>query len=146
MKKIILIFLVTISINAKAQNLDTVLVRNLSLQAQDWAWLVGKYVDRDADSATSSQFRRIRDRIRTANPATWSTSVNIDSIPGAIVLAMYKAVKFANAGEIVSRYSAIITAISAKTNLSSWLTTFDTLIGNEFTRFRDRGKNIIMDN
>lgn len=146
MKTIIAIILILISVSAKAQSIDTVLVRNLSFQAQDWAWIVGHYNDVNADSATASQFRKIRDKIRTANPASWSTTVTIDSLPGKIVLQMYNAVKLANAGEIAARYTAIVTAITSKANMVYWTNIVDAALTNVYNQRRDRGKSMLMDN
>jgi hypothetical protein len=144
MKTLIAIFLM-ISISTQAQNIDTVWVRNLQLQAGDWAWAVGRANDVNADSVTAYSFRRIRDRIRTVNPASFSTNVTIDSIPGKIVLAIYMMVKNAPAGEIVSRYTAMTTAIAAKTNMTTWITAYDNQMAAIYQRFRDKGKNILMD-
>jgi hypothetical protein len=133
-------------VKANCQTIDTVSVRNLQLQAQDWAWLVGKYGDTNEDSATSYQVRRIRDKIRTVNPASWTTNVTIDSIPGKIVLAMYNGVKNAPAGEIASRYAAITSAISGKSNMIYWTNIADAIWAGYYTKFRDRGKTILLDN
>lgn len=148
MKKILFsLLLFSASIMTRAQTLDTVMVRNLSLQAQDWAWLVGANATQiNYDSASSATFRRIRDKIRTANPASWTVSVTIDSLPGKYVLAFYRQVKTGNSGEIASRYSAITTAISAKTNLSPWINAFDQAVLDDYNRRREVGRYIIMDN
>lgn len=147
MKKILFSILVLASIHTSAQNIDTVLVRNLQLQAQDWAWLIGKNVQAiNKDSASSKEFRRIRDRIRTANPASWTTNVNIDSLPGWAVFTFYKTVKTANAGEIVSRYMAITGAIEAKTNMTFLITPYNNVMADDFIRPRNIGKGIVMDN
>lgn len=147
MKKILFAILILAGINAGAQNIDTVLVRNLQLQAQDWAWLIGKNVNAiNTDSASAKEFRRLRDRIRTANPPAWTTNVTIDSIPGFVAFAFYKTVKTSNAGEIVSRYTAITGALEAKTNLTWWITPFNAVMVSDFNRPRDLGKYIVMDN
>lgn len=145
MKKKLLFLSILFTLGAQAQRIDTVLVRNLILQAQDWAWMVGRVNDPNSDSLTAYSFRRIRDKIRTVNPAAWTTNVTIDSIPGSIALAMYKMAKNAPAGEIATRYSAITTAISGKSNMSYWTGLYDTEMAAIYQRYRDRGKNILMD-
>jgi hypothetical protein len=146
MKKLFALLFVFATIKVSAQNLDTVIVRNLQLQAQDWAWLVGSYPNINGDSATTVTFRRLRDKIRAANPTTWTTNVTIDSLPGKVVFTFYQLAKTSNAGEIVSRYTAITSSISAKTNLAYWIGYFDAVMQSDFDRKRDKGKNIVMDN
>lgn len=147
MKRLIIFFAVAFTISASAQDLDTVLVRNLQLQAQDWAWLIGKNVTAiNNDSASANQFRRIRDRIRTANPASWTSNVTVDSVPGWVALAFYKTAKSANAGEIVSRYTAITGAIEGKQNMTSFITIYNAAMLTDFNRYRDLGKHVTMDN
>lgn len=148
MKKIIsLLVVMFISGYIYCQNIDTVLVRNLQFQAQDWAWLIGKNIGfLNRDSATAREFRRIRDRIRTANPATFTVNVTIDSIPGWAALAFYKTTKTANAGEIAARYSAITASIEGKANMTSFINTYNTALANDFTNNRDTGKHVVMDN
>ncbi len=145
MKKIITIFLVIAALNSNAQDLDTVLVRNLSLQAQDWAFIIGG-LNTTGDSATIIHYRRIRNKIQATPALTWTTVISIDSLPGAMVLDFYKTTKTANAGQIVSRYTAITNAISAKTNLSYWIGFFDSAMQSDYQRQRDRGKNLLIDN
>jgi hypothetical protein len=136
-----------LSLSVKAQIIDTVLVRSgITLQAGDWAWMVGHLPDVNQDSVTAVQFRRIRDKIRIANPALWTTNVTIDSLPGKVVLAMYQTVKLATAGEIAARYAAITGAISAKANMTFFINQVDAAILNDYTKRRDRGKYMLMDN
>jgi hypothetical protein len=134
------------SFSLSAQTLDTVRVRNLSLQAQDWAWLVGKLSGQiNRDSLSIVAFRKIRQAAQNAGQVQWTTNVNIDSLPGSVVVAFYQTAKTAAAGEIVNRYTAITGAISAKAVLSYWVGLLDGVIGSDFTRYRDLGKNIILD-
>lgn len=144
MKRIIVAFLVFVSVGAAAQNLDTVIVRNLQLQAQDWAYLVGSY-NTTADSAAMDAYRKIRDAVQKNKPASWTTNLTIDSLPGSVVVAFYQIAKTSNAGEIVSRYTAIINAISAKANIAYWVGFIDSAVLNDFSRKRDRGKNLLID-
>ncbi|HEU4574618.1 MAG TPA: hypothetical protein VFS36_06410 [Chitinophagaceae bacterium] len=145
MKSIVLIFVLLISMASRSQNLDTVLVRNLQLQAQDWAWLVGD-APIYADSSSAANFRRIRDKVRADNPASWTTNVTVDSLAGKVVMYFYQKTKTANAGEIAARYTAITSAIAAKTNLSSFITAFDDALAADYVRRRNNGRYVIMDN
>jgi hypothetical protein len=147
MKKTLSLFgALLIAVMMNAQSIDTVLVRNLQLQAQDWAWIIGNVPDIVADSATAYHYRRIRDRIRTANPAAWTTNVTVDSIPGKIALWMYVTTKTSHAGEIATRYSAITSSLEGKANLTSFINAFNTRFSSEFDLKRNRGKSIVMDN
>lgn len=125
------------------QKLDTVYVRNLTLQAQDLAWVVGKYSFND--SAELRAFRKIRTVVQSNIPQNWTTNVTVDSLPGKVVLGFYQLAKTSGAGEIAARYTAITNAISAKTNLSYWIGFIDGNIQADFDRFRDKGKNRLID-
>lgn len=141
-----LIILLLLPCIVSAQNLDTVRVRNLSLQAQDWAYLVGKNAGSiNSDSATVAAFRKIRAAVQAVQNPTWTTSINIDSIPGRVVMAFYQTAKTSNAGEVVSRYMAITNAISAKVVLAYWIGRVDEAVSGDYNRFRDAGKNILID-
>lgn len=146
MKKTIVLVLILGSLTASAQNIDTVLIRTgFTMQAQDWAWLVGTYANQiNADSATAANFRRIRTKIQALNPPAWTTNVGIDSIPGNIAMAFYRAAKSANAGEIANRYTAITTAINGKAAMVSFTSAYDAVMDADFNRKRDLGKIIVM--
>jgi hypothetical protein len=144
MKKTIAAILILVSMNVYAQNLDTVLVRSFTLQGQDWAWIAGG-LNNQIDSATARHYRRIRTKIRAANPQSWTQNIAVDSIPGYIVLDWYRAVKTANAGEIAQRYTAITNAISAQQNLAYWIGATDATLQNDYLTRRQRGKTILMD-
>lgn len=143
MKKIIFLFLL-LPLIPKAQILDTVIVRNLQMQAQDWAWLVGK-IGMESDSVSILTVRKIRLKVQQAIPPTWTTNLTVDSLPGRVVIGFYETVMRSDAGEIVNRFTAIKNAISAKTNLSFWIGFIDGRISAEFDRKRDIGKNILID-
>lgn len=144
MKKVLLALCVLITGAAMSQPLDTVYVRNLTLQAQDWAWLTGKYTQR-TDSVTIRAFRKIRTQIQSNIPPAWTTNVTIDSLPGKVVVAFYQMVKNSSAGEIVTRYTTITNAIAAKAPLAYWVGVTDGTMSAEFIRNRDLGKNDLID-
>lgn len=142
--KYILIISILFSISAKSQVLDTVIVRNLTMQAQDWAYFVGSY-NTTADSVTMVAYRRIRNKVQEAIPQGWATNLTVDSLPGRIVIDFYQMIKTSPAGEVVSRYTAMTNAITAKTNLAYWIGFVDASAVSDFIRKRDRGKNLLID-
>lgn len=147
MKKVLFalgLLLFSVIAQSQAPRLDTVYVRSLQLQAQDWAWLAGKY-SVPKDSTTAKAVRRLRTTIQTLNPSAWTTNVTVDSLPGSMVMEFYQRTKMAPAGEIAPRYVAIITAISAKTVLSYWIGFVDAGFINEFNRYRNQGKVELLD-
>jgi hypothetical protein len=144
MKKLLLIVLVLPLAAASQVNLDTVYVRNLQLQAQDWLYMTGKYTTR-TDSLTLKGFRKIRARAQEVAPIALTANVNIDSIPGRVVVQFYMIIKNAPAGEIAARYTSITNAISAKTVLSTYLNAIDAAATAEFIRARELGKYDLLD-
>lgn len=143
MKKILLAMLL-FSGAANAQTLDTIYVRNLTMQAQDWLWLTGRTSFR-SDSITLKGFRTIRKRAQEVAPIALTANVNIDSIPGKLVVDFYRIVKTAPAGEIVGRYTAITNAISGKTILAAFLSVIDVSTAADFVRWRELGKYDLID-
>lgn len=121
MKKIISL-LATLLIGSViwAQVLDTVLVRNLQMQVQEWAWCVGKN-GASTDSMTMVAYRRIEAVALANRPLTNTTNLTVDSLNGRVVMDFYRALlKYGS--EIETRYSNIKSAISGKANLSLWTT------------------------
>jgi hypothetical protein len=139
MKKIVTLVVLLASLNSYGQVLDTIYVRNLTLQAQDWAWLTG------SDSVTLKAFRKLRTVVQNPVPAQWTTNVTVDSLPGYVVINFYQMVKTANAGEIASRYTAITNAIAAKVVLAYWLGLVDGAVSSDFDRNRNLGKYRLLD-
>lgn len=147
MKKIAILLFVFLSLQAGAQNLDTVKVRWLTLQAQDVAWLIGGVNDVNQDSATAAVFRKVRDKVRATTLTTgWTTPITFDSLPGYVGVHFYQMAKSANAGEIAPRYTAITNALSSHANLAYWIGAFDAVLNQDYLRQRDRGRTILMDN
>jgi len=145
MKRMLTLFMICLSVSAFSQNnLDTIYVRNLTMQAQDWAWLTGKSPIR-SDSLTMKGFRKIRSTIQANIPSNFTTNVTIDSVPGKVIVLFYQITKTSPAGEIAARYNAITNAISAKTVIAYWVGVIDGTASSEFTRHRDLGKNDLID-
>ncbi len=144
MKILITFITVVLPFAAMCQgNLDTIRVRNLTLQAQDWAWFAGGVSGNDSLSVISLNI--IRRKVQAAIPPNWTTNITIDSLPGRTVIALYQMTLTAPAAEIESRYSAIKSAIAAKTQVSYWVGLLDGATGGDFTRRRTLGKNKLID-
>ena len=143
MKKTILIAFVLCSLFANSQNIDTVKVRSLTLQAQDWAWLCGQLPD--GDSLSIVTLRTIRTKVQAASNPTWTTNITLDSIPGVLAVRFYAITMSAPALEISARYTAIKNALSSKTNIAYWLGMIDGQASSEYDRKRTLGKNKILD-
>jgi hypothetical protein len=144
MKKVLVAILLFVAHSLSAQTV------NITLPAQDFAWLIGKnapYIVND--SASNTEYRKIREQIRTANPAAWATVITVNNIPEWVAMAFYRTVKLSNAGEIAARFSAITTQIESKPSLAAAIASFNArLVGtptSDYERYRDIGKHIVMD-
>jgi len=145
MKKLLASIIITlIGLSAKSQNLDTVIVRNLSMQAQDWAWCIGS-TGYPSDSAMQVSYRRVRAKIQSNIPGSWTTTVVIDSLSGPYVMRLYRAAVSADAGVIENRYTAIKNAISGKANLAAWIAEISAIHTADFNIKRTAGKNQLID-
>lgn len=147
MKKLLIALSVFLPIAAMGQNsLDTIRVRHLTLQAQDWAWLVGRNQGNiNRDSSSIKAHRKIREAVQTVQNPQWTTSITIDSIPGRIVMEFYDAIKLCAAGQIAARYNTILSAISSKTVLAYWIGRSDESFARDYDDTRNKGKNILLD-
>ena len=152
MKKILTLIVIAVSLNCFGQNIDTVSA-NLTLRAQDWAWLVGS-VGTGQDSTEKARIRQLRTAMLAANPATWTTNVTINNVPGRILLLMYHTYLNAPFGEMIAMGSTnaerttIYTNIKAINNsaLQYYIGVMDVTKSNEFTNKRQNGKSILIDN
>lgn len=152
MKKLLTIIGVLFVTSLPAQNLDTVFV-SLTLRSQDWAWAIGQYGE-GADSISRAKIRQVRAAMIAANPATWTTNVTINNVPGNIVLHIYRS--FLNCpfgvvlamGTTTSERTTIYTNIRALTHpvIVSYVAQTDLFPPEEYIRVRTRGKNIVLDN
>ncbi len=141
-----------ITANIYSQNIDTVSV-SLTLRSQDWAWAIGEYGE-GSDSLTRKKVRDIRTAIIAANPATWTTNVTINNVPGRIVVAIYRL--FSNAsfntvmqmGNNNAERTVIYTNIRAINNqaLQYFVLQIDEHYLFDYINSRSKGKTIIMDN
>lgn len=152
MKKILLVISVFVSLNMKAQNLDTVSV-SLQLRAQDWAWAIGK-AGQGSDSVSRSRIRAIRTAIIAANPATWTTNVTINNVSGYVVMYIYNAFLSAPFGEMMAMGATNAERVTIYTNIRAINNaTIQYHIGNAdatgngvFISTRQNGKTILLDN
>lgn len=154
MKKIIFcVAFFFMAYGAMCQKIDTVTVASLTMRAQDWAWLVGKYGE-GADSVSKAKIRAIREQLRAASPPTWAANVAVTNIPGNIVLFMYNAYNNAPFGEVFNMGSTqaertnIYTQIRAINNsaLQYFIGVIDGQSTTQFIRTRELGKYILLDN
>jgi hypothetical protein len=125
---------------------------SLTLRAQDWAWGVGR-LGNGADSAARAKVRVLRDAIRAANPATWTTNVTI-TVNGTIVLFLYKewiscpSGVMLNMGNTQAERATIYTNIRAINNtaIQYFIGSIDANQLNIYTSERAVGKSILIDN
>lgn len=151
MKKIIFLLAVLISLNSFSQRVDTVNV-SLTLRAQDWAWAVGRFGP-GSDSLTRAKIRVLRDAVRAANPASWTTNVTI-TVNGVVIMGIYRewmdcpSGVMLNMGSNQSERATIYTAIRAINNtaIQYFIGAVDATAGNVFTNERNTGKSILIDN
>jgi hypothetical protein len=145
MKKAIVVILIFCSLFANSQtaSLDTMKVRSLTMQAQDYAWLCSQLPDSDSTSIVT--LRSVRSKVQSVQNPTWTTNITLDSIPAVVVVRWYSVLCAAAASEIAARYTAIKNAISAKTNIAYWIGMIDGQGASDFDRKRNLGKNKIID-
>ncbi len=153
MKKIITsIAALFITANIYSQNIDTVSV-SLTIPAQGWAWAIGEYGEGN-DSLTRKKVRDIRTSIIAANPVNWATNVQINNVPGKIVLAIYRIFCHAPFNIVIQMGSnnvertVIYNNIRAINNsaLQYFITQIDEYYLSDFINTRSKGKTIIIDN
>jgi len=143
--KYILILLFFVSAVAKSQSLDTLWVRDITMQAGDWSYLTGKVLTKEADSIMITAIRKIRIVVQAQNPANFNTNVTIDSISGSAMIHRYKILLFSPFIEIKGRGNNIFNAIIGETNLTPFITEIDNSVTDLFIRERTRGKNYLLD-
>jgi len=143
--KYILILLFFVSAVAKSQSLDTLWVRDITMQAGDWSYLTGKVLTKEADSIMITAIRKIRIVVQAQNPANFNTNVTIDSISGSAMIHWYKILLFSPFIEIKGRGNNIFNAIIGETNLTPFITEIDNSVTDLFIRERTRGKNYLLD-
>jgi len=152
MKKIILSIAILVSVNSYSQNLDTVRV-SLTLRAQDWAWGVGKY-GAGTDSISRVRIRAVRTAMLAANPASWTTNVTINNVPGVVVMYLYNSFVYAPFSEVLqmgnttAERTTIYTNIRAINNsaLQYHIGVTDGGFPTLFINTRNAGKSILLDN
>lgn len=140
-----------LTIVSYCQNPDTANV-SLTLRAQDWAWLIGKY-GAGSDSLSRVRIRNLRAAMLAANPATWTTNVTL-TVNGRIVVWAYDTYSRAGFGEIINmgannaERTVIYTNIRALNNaaIQYYIGLIDGNMSSEFLNTRQQGKQILLDN
>lgn len=149
MKKYILFLFLLGSLDIAAQEpvlrpiIDTVIVRNLSMQARDWLLLV-KAVHGTDDSLSIKTLDRIQAVAKAASPAL-NAALIVDSLPGSVVMAFYRRINTLPAGVVSARFSAIRTAIRARVNLDYFTNEVDLFFSRAYDKEVQVGKHIIID-
>lgn len=145
--------MITASLDAIAQSIDTVTISSLTLRIQDWAWGIGRYGD-GTDSASRVRIRQLRDAIRAVSNPTYNTNVTLTNVPGRVVLYIYEA--YCNApfsevfamGNNTAERTNIFTTIKSVNNsaLQYFIGVIDANGNNLFLNTRNHGRSILLDN
>lgn len=140
MKKIIAIIAVFISFSANAQTIS------ITLQSFDIGWLIGKNITtiRGTDSASKKALRNIRDQIIAINPTSRTQSITLNNVPVKVGEVFYQTI-VKNAGEMVTRYTAITNELKSKPALSAFIAAYDLVIEADRERSYLEGKSEVMD-
>lgn len=89
MKKILLLICIIFSINSFSQCSLEGVTSSLTLQFRHWKLLANK-IGIGTDSLTINRMRGLRTQMLAANPATETTNVTINGIPGEVVVDIYR--------------------------------------------------------
>jgi len=139
MKKILSLLLVIISINSFSQNIDTVRVRNLNLRAEEWYWLKAQWNPKD--SLEKNTWKKMRNKLVADSPATNTTMVTIDSIPGKVALFFYQVFLFNTKGETSLLPNNISNNIKGYAPMTPFTNTVDAQFTAMFQNNRQNGKD-----
>lgn len=144
MKTVIIALLISTAAIAQP-NIDTVYVRNMSMQYRDWSYISAKMITYNQDSLTFFSLRKIRDVIKSLNP-TPSQVIVIDSIPGKFYMEVFNRLLFTAFIETRQRGNNIYNAITG----NSILLQHTTLIEASFPDYNNleikKGKAYLIDN
>lgn len=142
MKKTLIFICIILSINSIGQNIDTVYVRNLNLRAEEWYWLKAQWTPRD--ETEKKAWKKIRNTLVAAAPATNGTMVNIDSIPGRVAhffYSIYAAAQKQETSYMSNDANSIGTKIKAYTPIAPFCTSIDDTKQAAFQNTRKNGKD-----
>ncbi len=139
MKKLLSLFIILISLNSFSQNIDTIYVRYLTLRTEDWYWLKGNWSP--SDESSKAAWKKMRTKLNADNPASNTTLVMIDSIPGKVALAFYNTFMQFSKGETSSLTNTISQNIKAYTPMLPFTNAVDADMLNRFQNNRKNGKD-----
>ncbi len=89
MKKILLSLCIIFSINTFSQCSLNGVTSSLQLQFRHWKLIANK-IGIGTDSLTINRMRALRTQMLAANPATETTLVTINNIPGEVIVEIYR--------------------------------------------------------
>jgi hypothetical protein len=147
MKKLFIAIAILFSLTVKAQTLDTVYVRHLSIKARDWGFFMS-YLENDTpkDSTSYSRLRKINAQLKAASNGGWNQVLTVDSIPGAWVVKMYRIIRNLPQGLADQLDPTTKTNILAKTQVTVWLNDIDCCWPDIYINRRNIGKSYSLDN
>lgn len=144
--KILLIALLFSNFLSAQNNIDTVYVRNMSMQYRDWSYITAKMITYNQDSLTFFSLRKIRTAIQAQNPQTTATNVTIDSIPGKFYLEVFTRLMFTAFIETRQRGQNIYNAITGNALLLFHTTAIEASFPDYNNLEIKKGKAYLMDN
>lgn len=92
MKQLFIAILFSTGVYAQP-NLDTIYIRNMSMQYRDWAIITSKMITFQQDSLTFAALRKIRSIVKPLNPVT-AQDIVIDSLPGRFYITFFERLLF----------------------------------------------------
>lgn len=144
--KLLIIALLLSSLLQAQNNIDTVYVRNMSMQYRDWSYISAKMITYNQDSLTFFSLRKIRTAIQAQNPPTPGTNVTIDSIPGKFYLEVFTRLMFTAFIETRPRGLNIYNAITGNALLLFHTTIIEASYPDYNNLEIKKGKAYLMDN
>lgn len=127
-------------------NLDTAIINGLTLKARDWAYLTASVDLNRRDSATWSRLRIMKNQIEAqAISGGWNANITVNGLPAEWIVKVYEFLQLMTVGMSKQMDPAAITAIRAKTNLQFWFDEIDAAFPLNYTRDRDIGKHVLLE-
>ena len=143
MKTIVLAIIALIPLsNVKAQvntRLDTVYARFRVFTYEELSYIKGDWTPRD--SAEKKFFKKMQVTVNAISNKVNSTSITIDSIPGAIAILWYSNFRSAQEGETAGFTNIIKNVIKGYTPLNSTCVAIDNSLDAKRTNIVKNGKD-----
>ena len=142
MKKLLIAILILNSFGAKSQvntRLDTVYARFRVFTYEELSYIKGGWTPRD--SAEKKFFKKMQVTVNAISNKVNSTSITIDSIPGAIAVLWYSNFRSAQEGETAGFTNNIKNVIKGYTPLNSTCVAIDNSLDAKRTNIVKNGKD-----